>query len=266
MADFAIGDVQGCFIELMTLLEKIHFNEHHDRLWFVGDLVNRGKNSLEVLRFISSLPNEPIVTLGNHDLHLLALIFAGNTPFRHQTSLDDILNAPDKLELGHWLQKQRLAYFDKDLNIFMAHAGLPPLWSIAETLNYAHEIEVLLQSHQMKQLLEHMYGNEPNLWDASLSDWPRYRLIINYLTRMRFCTPEGALDFAYNGKIHDVPESLMPWFQLQPQPHNVDIVFGHWAAIEGKTGKPHIHALDTGCVWGGKLTALRLQDKMRFEV
>ena len=267
MSDYAIGDIQGCFSALQQLLDHIHFNEHSDRLWFVGDLVNRGPESLAVLRFIKQLPLTPRITLGNHDLHLLNLLFGDNPWKNHDDTLEDIINAPDADELGHWLRQQTLLYHDTTLNIVMCHAGIHPMWDLSHAKAYAHEVEQALVGPHYRTYLTHMYGNDPNHWSDELTGEARLRILCNAFTRMRFCNYQGDLMLSYKGTIEQAPSGLYPWYAV---PHRQDIsaeiVFGHWAALKGNCPHPRIHAIDTGCLWGGALTALRLQDKQRFSI
>lgn len=267
MADYAIGDVQGCYEPLQRLLERIDFDEKSDRLWFAGDLVNRGPDSLAVLRFIYSLPLLPQISLGNHDLHLLGSLF-GERPWQGpDDTLREVINAPDGEELGHWLRKQPLLCYSSQLNVVMCHAGIAPLWDLTQAIDLAHELEEILAGSHYRAYLTQMYGNKPDLWSNELVGIDRLRMITNYFTRMRFCNNLGQLDLSYKGGIAKAPSTLYPWYEV---PHRkeieADIVFGHWAALEGICPKPRIHAIDTGCLWGGRLTALRLQDKQRFSV
>lgn len=267
MADYAIGDIQGCYDALMRLLTHIAFNPYADRLWFVGDLVNRGKDSLAVLRYIKSLSITPIITLGNHDLHLLCRLFSNNAKNRADDTLDAILTANDRFELGHWLRQQSILYHDKQLNVIMCHAGIAPIWSLQEAIIYARELEMTLRGNDYLEFLSKMYGDTPSQLSPSLHKIDKLRLICNYFTRMRFCDETGQLVLNYKGTIEQAPEGIYPWFNLEiRQPIDADIVFGHWAALQGKCAKPRIHAIDTGCLWGGQLTALRLQDMQRFTV
>ena len=263
MATYIIGDVQGCYHELQRLLEKINFDPASDRLGFVGDLVNRGPHSLEVIRLVKSL-RDPIVVLGNHDLYLLALGFEC-VQYHGKHSLDATLQAPDKEDLLHWLRKQPLIYFDKKQNYLVVHAGIPPQWSVATALERAQEVEYILRGNNFKQLLENMLGIKPEKWEEDLIGWNRLRYIINAFTRMRFCDQQGELDLFSKETATPKPELYKPWFELM-NPEGVDILFGHWAALEGKAHRPHIYALDTGCVWGNALTALRIEDKRYFSV
>ncbi len=265
MATYAIGDIQGCYSALQRLLEKIGFNPQHDALWFTGDLVNRGPQSLETLRFIKQLGEREVTVLGNHDLHLLAVAH-GLHSGKPQDTLQGILDAPDFTELCDWLRQQPLLYHDPTLNYTMVHAGIPAQWDLSTALSHAHEVESALRSPQYAEFLAHLYGAEPSCWDNNLSGWPRLRLITNYFTRMRFCTAAGQLDLKHKMTSIDSAEYL-PWFQL-PNRQNRDlrIIFGHWAALRGKTSAADVYALDTGCVWGDCLTAMRLEDQQRFSV
>ncbi|ODN42547.1 symmetrical bis(5'-nucleosyl)-tetraphosphatase [Piscirickettsia litoralis] len=266
MATYAIGDVQGCYDALQRLLVKINYDDHQDCLWFAGDLINRGPQSLESLRFIKNIKHS-IVVLGNHDLHLLAA-FYGHARKNKKDTLDGILNAADSQELIDWLRLQPLAHYDKNLNTCMIHAGIAPQWNLKNTLNYANEVHLMLQDEtKCKSFMAELYGNHPNCWQEDLTGKARLRFIINTLTRTRFIDDKKCLDLKTKGKITNAPEHLSPWFQnLNSSWQQLDIIFGHWAALEGQSGLAHIHALDTGCVWGGELTAMRLEDKVRFSV
>lgn len=261
MATYAIGDVQGCFSALKNLLKQIQFNPTHDQLWFTGDIVNRGPQSLETLRFIKKLGHKQRTVLGNHDLHLLA-VHHGVRQLNKNDTFKDILSAPDREELMHWLQEQPLLVRDKKSDFVMTHAGIAPMWDIHEAAIYAHEVEGVLQSTKAKELLENMYGNMPDCWDNKLLGIDRLRLIINYFTRMRYCHPDGRLDLSYKGDPKNKPDDLVLWFDVQPRKAaNTPIIFGHFAAINGEVDVPNVYALDTGCVWGNKLTCMRLEDR-----
>ena len=267
MSTYAIGDIQGCFESLLKLLEKIQFNSKKDTLWFAGDLVNRGPQSLETLRFVKSLKTQAIVVLGNHDLTLLAV---GNhvTPYKpaHHTFID-ILEAPDCHELLTWLQHQPLLYHDPMLNFTLVHAGLAPQWDLAMAMALAKEVESVLQGNMAVEFFKHMYGNYPDVWDPTLEGWERLRLIVNYFTRMRFCNVMGQLEFSTTDGEEKAPPGFSPWFKIPNRKNqNVNILFGHWAALEGKTEVPTVFPLDTGCVWGKCLTAFRLEDRVKISV
>ena len=261
MAIYAIGDIQGCYNELQQLLEKLHFDPSADRLWLTGDLVNRGPRSLEVLRLVRSLGSKAVTVLGNHDLHLLALWQHHHRHFKSNDTLAAIFAAPDGEELLDWLRCQPLMHYDAQLDFAMLHAGLPPQWDLQQALACAAEVEAVLRSDRFDEFLGHMYGNKPDLWSANLSGWDRLRFIVNCLTRLRFCTLEGKLDFKHKGHPGEQPgKDHLPWFQLpQRKSRDTRIVFGHWSTL-GLYQSDNVHAIDTGCLWGGSLTALKLED------
>jgi len=265
MADYALGDIQGCFDALQRLLDAIKFDDKTDRLWFVGDLVNRGPDSLNTLRFIKNLCLTPRITLGNHDLHLLCQIFLPNQQPKSDDTLTAILNASDREELGHWLRTQPLLHHDLDLNCVMTHAGIAPCWTLAEAKTYAHELEAVLAGKDFLDFLTQMYGNTPNHLSENINSIERLRVICNYFTRMRFCDANGHLELSCKGSPDTPPPNTYPWYVVPTRrPLDVDLVFGHWAALQGRCPVAGLYAIDTGCVWGGPLTALRLQDKQRF--
>jgi bis(5'-nucleosyl)-tetraphosphatase (symmetrical) len=266
MSNYAIGDVQGCFAALQALLTHIQFNADQDTLWFVGDLVNRGPQSLATLRFIKALGDKHHIVLGNHDLHLLARAHHAHPGWKEDT-LAEILTAPDKDELFFWLARQPLFYYDEKLNYCMAHAGLAPVWDLTQAQALAQEVSDVLQSGAAGEFFHHMYGNTPCAWRDDLQGWDRLRCITNYFTRVRFCFADGSQDLEQKGNINSQAKTLMPWYEV-PDRKNADlnILFGHWAALAGVTNTPHTYALDTGCVWGFSLTAMRLEDQRRFQV
>jgi len=266
MSTYAIGDIQGCYTALQKLLAQINFNPGEDQLWFTGDLVNRGNHSLEVLRFVKQLGNHQKTVLGNHDLHLLACALHQH-PGWDEDTFSDILNAPDRDELIDWLRHQKLFHYDQTLGFCLAHAGLAQSWTLEHAISLSKEVESVLQSDQITDFLSHMYGNQPDYWDNALQGWDRLRAITNYFTRMRFCYLDGHLELTDKGPA-DVPhERLLPWFKLPDRVNaELDIIFGHWAALGGITNTPHVYSLDTGCVWGFNLTAMRLEDGKRFRV
>lgn len=267
MSIYAVGDVQGCFSSLQCLLNRVEFNPHKDQLWSVGDIVSRGPQSLETLRYFYSLGSAATVVLGNHDLHLLALFYKQATT--RQEDLLRIISAPDAPELIHWLRQQPLVHYDKKLNTVMAHAGIPYHWNIEKALRLSQEVEHVLQDDQQCPLfLQSMYGNLPNRWDEKLQGMERLRLITNYFTRMRFCHTDGTLDFKEKMAPKEyIPthEPLVPWFSLYPKRLPYRLLFGHWAALMGETLHPDILGLDTGCIWGEHLTLLRLDDMQYFQ-
>lgn len=266
MPTYAIGDVQGCYAALQKLLKHIQFDPAQDQLWFTGDLVNRGSQSLEVLRFVKQLGNNQRTVLGNHDLHLLACAYKQH-PGWDEDTFSDILSAPDREELIDWLRHQVLFYYDPTLDYALVHAGLEQSWDVAKAQALSREMETILQGDQITEFLGHMYGDQPDYWDETLTGWDRLRAITNYFTRVRFCYPNGHLELSDKGPAAAPQERLLPWFKL-PDRVNSDlkIIFGHWAALGGITHTPNAYSLDTGCVWGFKLTAMRLEDGKRFGV
>ena len=257
---WAIGDVQGCFAELQALLARIGFDPARDRLWFVGDLVARGPGSLATLRFVRSLGRAATVVLGNHDLHLLALAH-GVAPRRRDASLAPVLAAPERDELVGWLCTRSLLHVEGGWAL--VHAGLLPQWSVARARDLAAEVEAVLASARAGEFLRQMHGDEPRRWDESLTGAARLRVIVNALTRLRYCTPEGAMHLGATGL--QAPPGARPWFELRPCGETETIVFGHWSALGVRLGG-RIAALDSGCVWGGALSALRLEDRRLVQV
>jgi len=258
MAVYAIGDVQGCFDELLRLLDEIKFNPEADQVWLAGDLVNRGPKSAEVLRFAMRHPDSVRVVLGNHDLHLLANAAEVNQHHHKLDTLDQILNAPDCDEMIHWLRHQPLFYYDEKINFSMLHAGLPPQWSINEALTKAKEVEDVLQSDNWRDFFANMYGNKPKRWSDGISGWDRLRFITNCFTRLRYCHSDGSLALKFKGAPKDKPEEQTPWFEMPDRVTKNDrIVFGHWSTLgTGRYG--NVFSLDSGAVWGEQLTAVRI--------
>jgi bis(5'-nucleosyl)-tetraphosphatase (symmetrical) len=256
MALYAIGDIQGCYDELQRLLEKLHFDACSDQLWLVGDLVNRGPKSLEVLRFVKALGDGAITVLGNHDLHLLATA-AGIDRVKRDDTFGPIQNAPDRDELLDWLRHRPLLHNDVTCGFAMVHAGLPPQWDLAQALRCASEVESMLRSDEHKEFFQHMYGNEPDLWREDLSGWARLRFIVNCFTRLRYVDAAGRVLHKEKSAPH-TRRHLTPWFRASGRESAATrIVFGHWSTL-GLVIEHNVYALDTGCVWGGALTALRL--------
>lgn len=263
MATYAVGDIQGCYIELLRLLEKMCFDPAIDRLWLVGDLVNRGPDSVNVLRLIKSLGDSAVTVLGNHDLHLLA-VAEGAAKLHRCDTLHDVLEAPDRGELLTWLRAQRLLYVEG--NFVLVHAGLLPSWTVTQAQQLAHEAEAALTGKHYHDFLVHMYGNHPDHWENDLSGYQRLRTITNACTRMRVCTPSGEMEFKFKGEVHNVPEGYMPWFDVPGRASvHATVVCGHWSAL-GLNVTPQIITLDTGCLWGGALSAIRLEDRKLFQV
>ena len=263
MAIYGIGDIQGCFSALERLTDKIGFNPKKDTLWFVGDLVNRGPDSLAVLRWVKGLGPSAVVVLGNHDLHLLAAA-EGLRPVGKGDTFQDILDAPDRDDLLSWLRQQRLLY--RENNVVLVHAGLLPQWTAREAEALATEVQEVLRGPDYRTLLREMYGSIPAQWSPDLTGMLRCRVIINALTRLRFCTPDGHMDLKHNGPPESAPPGLFPWFALQNRKNSdVVIVSGHWAAL-GLRLADNVLALDSGCVWGQALSAVRLEDRRIYQV
>lgn len=259
MSTYAIGDLQGCADELHELLAALSFDRARDRLWFVGDLVNRGPKSLAALRFVRSLGEAAVVVLGNHDFHLLCLA-EGYAKKRSDDTLDEVLAAPDTSQLLEWLRRQPLMHVDA--GYAMVHAGLLPQWSIEQAQALAREVEAALQGPHCRDFLAHLYGAQPSTWRDDLAGWDRLRVIVNAMARLRFCTAGGEMDLAATGR--DAPPGYRPWFELRPA-NEGPLICGHWSALGLKLSEKLV-ALDSGCVWGGSLSALRLEDRRLFQV
>jgi bis(5'-nucleosyl)-tetraphosphatase (symmetrical) len=264
MALYLIGDVQGCDAALARLLEKIDFSPSRDTLYLLGDLVNRGPASGAVLRRLMGYGDSARCLLGNHDLSLLAVAHGGRPPHRNDT-MDKVLRAPDRAQMLEWLRRQRMAIYAH--GVLMVHGGVLPQWDLTKTLRLAGEVEAMLRGPGLMDFLTHMYGNEPAQWDDSLKGADRLRVIVNALTRLRFCTPEGVMDLRASGGLADAPPGYLPWFDVPDRKTaGTTIAFGHWSTL-GFLQRPDIIALDTGCVWGGCLSALRLgEDGTRHEL
>lgn len=260
---YAIGDIQGCCDEFELLLERIQFDPARDRLWLTGDLVNRGPRSLAALRLVKSLGDAVITVLGNHDLHLLA-ISAHQDKRKSQDTLDDILNAPDRDELLHWLRHRPLLHHDPALRLTLIHAGLPPQWDLELAQSCAREVETALRDEdRYAALFAHMYGNEPEVWSDELRDWERLRFITNCFTRLRICNAQGKLKLKFKGSAAEIDSGWYPWFGVPGRRTGNDrIVFGHWSALGFYCGDNAL-GLDTGCVWGGELCAVQLHEFAR---
>jgi bis(5'-nucleosyl)-tetraphosphatase (symmetrical) len=263
MATYAIGDIQGCGTEFRQLLEQIHFDPVRDRLWLVGDLVNRGPDSLGVLRLVKSFGEAAITVLGNHDLHLLA-VAEGAAELHRSDTLDEVLHAPDRDELLTWLRSQRLLYAEN--GYVLVHAGLLPQWTVAQATSLAHEVESVLRGDDYATFLARMYGNIPHNWDDDLSGYKRLRVVTNAFTRMRICTLQGDMEFKFKGEIANIPQGYLPWYEVpERKSRDATVIFGHWSAL-GLKIEPRVIALDTGCLWGGPMTAIRLEDRQLFQV
>ncbi len=261
MATYAIGDVQGCLDALRALLDRVRFEPGRDRLWLTGDLVNRGTQSLETLRFVHGLGDSVRCVLGNHDIHLLMV--AGSHANAHRSdTLGDVLDAPDRDALLGWLRQQPLLH--REGRFVMVHAGLLPEWSLEQAEALAEEAQRALRD-DFETLAGSLYGNQPERWDPDLRGRDRIRFIVNVFTRMRVCHPDGRLDLNHKGLVERRPEGTEPWFDLPHRHGDSTVVCGHWSAV-GLLLRPGLAALDSGCLWGGWLTALRLDDGAVFQV
>jgi len=267
MSTYAIGDIQGCYTELDSLLKLIQFDAVQDVLWCTGDLVNRGPNSLEVLRFFKALKERAVVVLGNHDLHLLAIAEGYTDYLKPGDTLTPILEAPDREDLLTWLRRRPFLHHDADLGLTLIHAGLPPQWDLLQARHCAAEVEEALRGSQYRDYFANLYGNEPKKWSDKLKRWDRLRFITNCFTRLRYCNSKGKLALKKKGApsldLNNQDEER-PWFWWpQRESRDMQIIFGHWSTLGYYVDKG-VYALDTGCLWGGALTALRLEDKHVF--
>lgn len=262
MSTYAIGDVQGCFATLQALLKKIDFHSQRDTLWFVGDLVNRGADSLSVLRFVRDLGERAVTVLGNHDLHLLA-IAAGIAKGKKGDTLEPVLEAADRDELLTWLRQRPLWHMAD--RYALVHAGLHPAWDWMTAQTLAYEVEQILRGADYVDLLRNMYGDEPRFWTDSLSGPARHRFVLNIMTRMRVLSKDGGLDLAFKGGLSAIPSSHQPWFDSPTSRKPLRrLLVGHWSAL-GLRVAPQVVSLDTGCVWGRELSAYRLDDHRIFQ-
>lgn len=265
MATYAIGDVQGCFNSLMALLDALQFDSTRDQLWFTGDLVNRGPRSLETLRFVRHLGEQAVTVLGNHDLHLLGIAYGGRQLKRGDT-LSSVLEAPDRDDLIAWLRRQPLLYRDAGRGVSMVHAGLPPQWTLSAAQACAATVEAALRRADIENVLLQMTDDGNDAWSSSLPCGEQAGYILNCLTRMRYCDALGRLELKEKGAPGSQREPFLPWFAVPGRLHASEtLVFGHWASL-GPCSEPGVHALDTGCVWGGTLTALCLETWERASV
>ena len=264
MSTYAIGDIQGCFKTFQKLLARCEFNPKTDKIWLVGDLVNRGPSSLETLRFVRDLGDAAVTVLGNHDLYLLMVAYGAITKRSKDDTLDAILAAPDSAELLDWLRTKPLCVSEN--GFCLVHAGLLPGWTVAQAVALSKEVEAALQSDQCRAFLAQLWGSDPNRWSDDLRGIERQRMVVNVMTRMRFCLPDGSLNFKAKGPLHRAPKELVPWFLL-PKRLSADhtLIVGHWSAL-GLRIEPNLLAIDTGCLWGGKLTAIRLEDRAVIQV
>jgi len=263
MATLAIGDVQGCYDQLMRLLERAGYDEKRDVLWFVGDLVNRGPQSAQTVRFVKKLGARQVTVLGNHDLALLVIAAGIRKPHRGDT-FDELLTAPDRDELLDWLRFQKMMHAGE--GYAMVHAGLAPQWSVARALALAREVEMALQGPGYREFLANMYGNEPTRWSDDLTGYARLRVIVNAMSRMRLVTPDGAMEFSHKTGLAGLPAGYQPWYDAPARASRAErVIFGHWAAL-GLLVREDVVCLDSGCVWGRALTALRLEDRRIYQL
>ncbi|MGB1262798.1 MAG: symmetrical bis(5'-nucleosyl)-tetraphosphatase [Cognaticolwellia sp.] len=263
MSVYFVGDIQGCYSELDALLTQVGFSSNSDQLYVAGDLVARGPNSLETLRFIKSLNDNAKVVLGNHDLHLLS-VYHGIKKVKQQDLLSALLSAPDKSVLMDWLIQQPLIQKLPNEDTYMSHAGLSPQWTPQQAVEQAKLAQQHLTSSSAPDWLSSMYGEQPENWQNANDELARFRFTINALTRMRYCTADGSLNFSCKESPSKAPKALKPWFEFQHIDTNTQWIFGHWAALMGQCPPSNIYALDTGCVWGQHLTLLRWHDKQIF--
>ncbi len=255
---FAVGDIQGCLEPLQRLLDRVKFDQSQDQLWCVGDLVNRGPDSLGTLEFLHSIRKSIKVVLGNHDLHLLAVAY-GQKKIKNDNDLSLIAQSPNADVLLEWLRKQPLLHWDKDKKLAMCHAGIPPMWDLKTAKALSKEVQITLKSSRHLALYRAMYGNTPSLWSDDLKDMERLKVILNYFTRMRFLGPNGELDLESKQSPKKSSNDYQPWFNYPNKLKKTRLLFGHWAALEGMFDHPQITGLDTGCVWGGPLTMLHVE-------
>ena len=263
MATYAIGDLQGCYEPLLRLLDYISFDRGRDRLWFVGDLVNRGPQSLEVLRFVRGLGDAAVVVLGNHDLHLI-MQSEGHGRANREDTLGPVLAAPDRMALLDWLRRRPLFHVEGEFA--MVHAGLLPAWGVRKAAALGREVETALAGPDYRDFLAHMWGSQPAAWEDDLAGWDRLRVVVNAMTRMRFCHADGSMDFRTKGPPEKAPRGSYPWFAAPGRARrDHTLVCGHWSAL-GFRAQPGLLALDSGCLWGGSLTAVRLDDRQVFSL
>ncbi|GHT91332.1 bis(5'-nucleosyl)-tetraphosphatase, symmetrical [Betaproteobacteria bacterium] len=271
MSTYVIGDIQGCFASFRHLLEVCAFDPAKDKLWLVGDLVNRGPDSLSTLRYVKSLGDAAVTVLGNHDLYLLMIAELGDARRSRDDTLQAVLDAPDRAELLDWLRQRPLCHVEGEY--CMVHAGLLPQWSVKKARNLAAEVEERLRGEKYREFLAQLWGSKPNFWSGKLEGMDRLRVIVNAMTRMRFCSirvKEGKniceMNFAAKGKVENAPKDCLPWFDLpERKSANQVLVTGHWSAL-GLKMTPNLLALDSGCLWGGQLSAVRLEDRTLFQV
>lgn len=262
MTSYVVGDIQGCYSALLSLLEQADFQPEKDQLWCAGDLVNRGGESAQVLEHLYAIRSSVQIVLGNHDLYLLALM-AGNADKPATADLTEVIQHPQADQWFQWLRQQPLAYYDQQRNTLLSHAGVPHIWTVQQTLSYANEVQQVISGAEGEHFLQHIYGNKPAIWHPSLTGAERWRCIVNYLTRMRFITNDGCLDLEQTGSIECATDSHKPWFSYQRTDNSTRFIFGHWAALRGDSGSIETMPLlptDTGCIWNGQLSLFNLDD------
>ncbi len=264
MQRWLIGDIQGCFSAFQALLRKINFDPRQDKLYPLGDLVNRGEDDLATLEWLFDHRHCVFPVLGNHDLHMLAAFFLGLGPGKSDT-FEPILNANNANELCLWLSEQPLARYFPTHKLLISHAGIPPCWSLEDAMTLSNEIQSVLRSDQRIDFFHAMYGDTPAQWCPTLKNTKRWRVITNYFTRMRFITKDNALNLKEKGEKTSLLEDLQPWFNID-RDDDLSIAFGHWAALCGESGKDFALSLDGGCVWGGSLIAYNLESRQRISV
>ena len=265
MATYAIGDIQGCYQSFIKLLKLIDFDPNNDQLWLAGDMINRGPDSLKVMTYILENQSSIKCVLGNHDLHFLAVAH-GCKSINPKDTFDDILESSSKDKIVKYLSQLPLVIADKENKWIMAHAGIYPTWSAEKSLALSAEVMTILQSPEAKQFYKNMYGNIPSIWSDTLAGFERLRTITNILTRMRYLDKNLSLELTKKNSPEKNQKHLVPWFDFDNKDLQLNLIFGHWASLKGNCSKSNHFALDTGCVWGGRLTALRLQDKILFQV
>ena len=266
MATYAVGDIQGCYAEFAALLDEVTFDKRRDALWLLGDLINRGPDSLAVMECVMGLGDRVTTVLGNHDLHFLAIWYGGH-PVRSTDTFTDLLAAPEASAAAEWLRRQPFFHHDPSLGCAMVHAGLAPDWSFADAQAASDELMGVLQGPDYKAYFRDLYGDRPNKLNRDLTGMDRWRILTNCFTRMRLIDAQGALNFSHKGALSEAPADCRPWYELTNGiPAGQRLVFGHWAALEGHTGQRNVIALDTGCVWGRSLTALCLENGERVVI
>ncbi|MDP5142517.1 symmetrical bis(5'-nucleosyl)-tetraphosphatase [Rheinheimera baltica] len=263
MATYVIGDLQGCFDALQRLLCHVNYQPEHDKLWFCGDLVARGPQSLQCLQFVKSLGEAAVTVLGNHDLHLLACYY-GVSEIKKQDLLQPVFESPELESIVNWLRQQPLLHVSADQRFMMVHAGLAPAWSLQQAITMTQEVQTQLKTDPLP-ILQNMYGNKPEHFHDATTEQLRWRFTINSCTRIRFCRQDGSLELKEKGHPRN-QEQLVPWYEFWRNKLQAELFFGHWAALNGYSPIINIHALDTGCIWGNALTAYCIETQQRYSV